>query len=723
MYQISGGAAWHLKVDGERGRVIVAARFWGLNPNASGGAESYNLLVLDLSGNLLYNISLSSSINAEVMDFDIDRSTGDVYASLRNGTIMRVDPATGQIVNSWTYWSGLTTIAVQAGDLFVGTCCQTGSVMRLSSRTGAVVRNYTIAGQGDAISIAVDPAGRWFFVALSAVLVGDLYRVNLTTGQAAGFGPGNDVVLSADGRRVWICGWYSLEWYWLANDTFNGSGVSCPEAPAENPVTGVLALPSSGRLVVESGDVGTFQVQTTGAEPAQAATAGWTADGTALVALAWSVSGHYTVGMWDGDPWMNATNDGQLRNSRFDPICYPLITAGGLNASSIAMYRDGVRIGGGTPGMTEACFGSTGYPPLALADGPHVGRIAGMDRVGRTLDDSVSFETDGTPPQLIITSAIVTATSPYMLSGTVDDPHLLRVDVGGNRSATVSGRNWSAAVDLWIGNNTLGVMAEDTVGNTAVNSVVVRYWPSFENRLIDEPDRFQVSIPPGWTGYPNVGRANVKFGAMLLAPPEGTYVYNTSATVEARWRPGIEETQAAAYTEAIKGLQEVAKYSFGRPDFVLNTTVDGHPAARIRALVGTNIIGVNTNATILTQTYVVSAAQGRVYVISMNVSWMQPQYRETGDWIIESFHIGSGPTSPFTTPVSLLLIGVSVGGLSAIAAAVFVWWRRRGRSRLRRTDRTRQRPEAQVAGYWTLRDCGSHRTQAKEGVAPNRATR
>src|SRR5438445_6206554 len=103
----------------------------------------------------------------------------------------------------------------------------------------------------------------------------------------------------------------------------------------------------------------------------------------------------------------------------------------------------------------------------------------------------------------------------------------------------------------------------------------------------------------------------------------------------------------------------------------------------------------------------------------MNVSWMQPQYRETEDWIIESFHVGSGPTSPFTTPVSLLLIGVSVGGLSAIAAAVFVWWRRRGRSRLRRTDRTRQRPGAQVAGYWTLRDCGSHRTQAKEGVMPN----
>ncbi|HYT18021.1 MAG TPA: hypothetical protein VEO18_07220, partial [Thermoplasmata archaeon] len=127
------------------------------------------------------------------MDFDIDRSTGDVYASLRNGTIMRVDPATGQIVKSWTYWSGLTAIVFQAGDLFVGTCCQTGSVMRLSSQTGAVIRNYTIAGQGNAISIAVDPAGRWFFVALSAVLAGDLYRVNLTTGQTAGFGLGNDV--------------------------------------------------------------------------------------------------------------------------------------------------------------------------------------------------------------------------------------------------------------------------------------------------------------------------------------------------------------------------------------------------------------------------------------------------------------------------------------------------------------------------------------------------
>src|SRR2546422_11307814 len=44
IYQVNG-AAWHLKVDGERGRVIVAARFWGLNPNVSGSSERYNLLV------------------------------------------------------------------------------------------------------------------------------------------------------------------------------------------------------------------------------------------------------------------------------------------------------------------------------------------------------------------------------------------------------------------------------------------------------------------------------------------------------------------------------------------------------------------------------------------------------------------------------------------------------------------------------------------------------
>lgn len=675
IYQVLGGAAWQIKVDGERGRILVAARFWGLGAN---GSESYNLLVLDLSGSLLHNISLSSSINAEIVDFDIDRSTGDAYAALRNGTIMRVDPGTGQMMSAWTYWNGFTTIVVGAGDLFVGTCCQTGSVMRVSSQTGAVIRNYTVAGQGNAMSIAVDPAGRWFFVALSAPLVGDLYRVNLTSGQSGGFGPGNDVVLSADGKRVWICGWGALQWYWLANNTFQGSGVSCPEAPAENPVSGVLALPSSGRFIVETGDVGTFQVQTTGSEPAQAATAGWTADGAALVALAWSISGHYVLGMWDGDPWLNATNGG-LRNPRFDPICFPLVSAGGLNTSSIVVYRDGVQIGAGAPGMTQACFGSSGYPPVPVADGPHLGQIIGTDRVGRTLNGSVSFETDGTPPQLIITSAIDTTTSPYTLSGTVDDPHLLYVTVGQNTSATVSGRNWSAPMDLWIGNNTLGVRAEDSVGNNAVNSLVVRYWPSFENRLIDTTDGFQVSIPPGWRSFANIWRGNVKFGAMLLAPPEGTYVYNTSATVETRLSLGIAETQAAAYAVAIKGIQDVAKFAVQRPYFLRNTTVDGHPAASIRAMVGSNIIGTNTNATILTQTYVVSAAQGRVYVISMNISWMQQQYYETDDWILQSFHAGSASSSPLT-PSSLLLIGASIGGVSAIAAAVLIWWRRRAKT-------------------------------------------
>jgi len=670
-----GGAAWHLEVDGERGRIVVAVRYWGLDPNASGSSESSNLMVFDLSGNLLHNLSLSSS-GVDIVDFDVDRSTGDAYVALRNGTIDRVDPGAGQLVKSWTYWSSLTAIAVQGGDLFVGPCCQRGSVMRLSGTTGAVVRNYTVAGQGDAASIAVDPAGRWFFVVLTAPLVGDIYRVDMTTGLSGRFGSGNDVVLSADGRRVWLCGWGALSWYWLANDTYAGSGVSCPEAPAENPGSGVLALASSGRFIVEAGDVGTFHVQAVGSEPAQASSVGWTADGTALVALAWSTAG-YVIGLWDGDPWLNAT-DGQLLNSRTDPICYPLVTAGGVNESSIVLYRDEVAIGGGTFGMTEACFGSPGYPPVPPADGPHVGRITGLDRVGRILDDSVSFETDGTPPQLIITSAIATATSPYTLSGTVDDPHLLRV-YAGNVPVTVSGRDWSVAVRLWIGNNTVGVGAEDTVGNTASNSVVVRYWPSFENRIVDEADRFQVSIPPEWRGYPDVSRSSVKFGAILLAPPEGTYVYNTSATVEARPRPGIDETQAAAYAEAIKGLQEVAKYAVNRPAFLQNTTVDGYPAARIRAMVGSNIIGTNTSATILTQTYVVSAAQGRVYVISMNISWMQSQYRETEDWILESFHVGSAALQPSPAAPSILLIGASTGGVSAVAVALFILWRRRAR--------------------------------------------
>jgi len=673
-----GGAAWHLQVDGERGRILVAVRYWGLDPNASGSSESSNLMVFDVSGNLLHNLSLSSSSSVDIIDFDVDRSTGDAYVALRNGTIYRVDPGAGQLVASWTYWSSLTAIAVQRGDLFVGPCCQRGSVMRLSGTTGAVVRNYTVAGQGDAVSIAVDPAGRWFFVVLTAPLVGDIYRVDMTTGLSGGrFGSGNNVVLSADGRRVWLCGWGALSWYWLANDTYAEGRVSCPEAPAENPVSGVLALASSGRFIVEAGDVGAFHVQAVGSEPAQANSVGWTADGTALVALAWSTSG-YVVGLWDGDPWLNAP-DGQLMNSRTDPICYPLVTAGGVNESSIVRYRDGVAIGGGTFGMTEACFGSPGYPPVPPVDGPHIGRITGLDRVGRILDGRVSFETDGTPPQLIITSAIATATSPYTLSGTVDDPHLLRVYVG-NVPATVSGRNWSAAVSLWIGNNTVGVGAEDSVGNTASNSLVVRYWPSFENRIVDETDQFQVSVPPGWRGFSDVWRSNVKFGAMLLAPPEGAYVYNTSATVEARPRPGIEETQAAAYAEAIKGLQEVAKYAVNRPTFLGNTTVDGHPAARIQAMVGSNIIGTNTNATILTQTYVVSAAQGRVYVISMNISWMQSQYRETEDWILQSFHIGSTSFLPFpaASPI-LILIGASATAVSAAAAAVFILWRRRAR--------------------------------------------
>src|SRR3989442_5172163 len=146
---------------------------------------------------------------------------------------------------------------------------------------------------------------------------------------------------------------------------------------------------------------------------------------------------------------------------------------------------------------------------------------------------------------------------------------------------------------------------------------------------------------------------------MVLAPPDGTCPYNTSATVRSESHPGINETQAVAYARAIEGLKQVSLFSVDRPYFVGNTTVDGHPAARIRAAVGSRIIGTGSLRADLIQTYVVSGNYSRVYVISFNVSWMQPQYKTAGDWIVQSFHIrATPPTEPTSIPLLCALAGV-----------------------------------------------------------------
>jgi len=449
---------------------------------------------------------------------------------------------------------------------------------------------------------------------------------------------------------------------------------------AENPVTGVFALAGSGRFIDVTGEVGTFHFQENVEGPWQAMAVGWSANGTALVALAWSLT-DVTVGLWDGDPWLNATQ-GLLLNPHRDPICYPLVTVGGIDASSVILYRDGVELGRGTPRMTQACFGFD-VNPNPIPDGPHVGRIVGIDRVGRSLDAMVTFETDGTPPRLTITSANMTETVPYLFTGTVDEPHLGNVSVNDNPDM-VSGRTWSSSLDLGVGNNTLGVSADDTLQNYATEAFVVRYWPRFERNLTSQDGLFRVSVPPGWTGSTPFAHAGVTFGAALFAPHDGSYVYNTSVTVVSHLRPGIEETQTVAYAEAMAGAKEVARYAWGSPGFFRNLTVDGHPATQISATVGSRTLGPNTTTATLFQTYIVSESQGRVYVVSFNVSWHQPKYAGTGEWILESFHIESaGPPLPPPPPIAIVLVA-AVGGAATVGAAAFLFWTRWRSMRSRR---------------------------------------
>ncbi len=291
---------------------------------------------------------------------------------------------------------------------------------------------------------------------------------------------------------------------------------------------------------------------------------------------------------------------------------------------------------------------------------------------------------DAGGPVITVLSPTNVTTVPYTLYGTAEDPQLAWVDVNG-RVATLSGMNWSAALDLAIGNNSFRVDAGNTGGLVSNVTGVVRYWPLHDNVTANATYRFSVAPPPGWyVSQSNL--AGAKLYLVLTEPGAGGLAASFSVAVLAE--SYAKDTYAFVASIASAQVQLLQKVGITVTVPVHQDSVDGHVAASFG--IESSSSGYPTNSVV---TYVASAAWGLVWILTMNVPDARASANaETRTWILEGFQITPSSTPPPTPPPA----GQDIWPIVAVVAAVIVVaavgaaWTLRARSRRRRAKRPRQ---------------------------------
>lgn len=168
-------------------------------------------------------------------------------------------------------------------------------------------------------------------------------------------------------------------------------------------------------------------------------------------------------------------------NSR-QPIVFQLrdeVNGSGIDISKLVLKIDGgTAIGNGSSGMV--CNAVTnGYdctytPPSALSDGPHTVTINVSDFDGNAATQvSRSYTVDTVPPILNITSpsgGFITNTAALVVQGSTNDatssPVTVTIKLNGvdQGAVTVTAGNFSKAITLANGNNTIVVTTTDAAG-------------------------------------------------------------------------------------------------------------------------------------------------------------------------------------------------------------------------------------------------------------------
>lgn len=139
-------------------------------------------------------------------------------------------------------------------------------------------------------------------------------------------------------------------------------------------------------------------------------------------------------------------------------------------------------------GIKELLINNIGVPvnpdgsfsqAVVLVKGTNMITVIATDQANNQASNSRSITLDQTAPNLVITAPAdnsKTATALTNVSGMVDETSIVAIKLGGNlQSATMNGTNFSAAVTLVPGTNTIEVTARDQADNTSTQKRTVVY--------------------------------------------------------------------------------------------------------------------------------------------------------------------------------------------------------------------------------------------------------
>lgn len=158
----------------------------------------------------------------------------------------------------------------------------------------------------------------------------------------------------------------------------------------------------------------------------------------------------------------------------------------GINIDSLVLKIDGgANIGNGSSGMVctpvTNGYDCTYTPPTALSDGAHTVTINVSDFDGNAATQaSRTYTVDTVPPVLNVTSPVngfITNTAAMVVQGSTNDatssPVTVTVKLNGvdQGAVTVTGGNFSKAITLANGNNTIVVTSKDAANRETVVTI------------------------------------------------------------------------------------------------------------------------------------------------------------------------------------------------------------------------------------------------------------
>ncbi len=238
-------------------------------------------------------------------------------------------------------------------------------------------------------------------------------------------------------------------------------------------------------------------------------------------------------------------------------------TVSDLNGASVAIN-----------GIPAVLAGNAFSVPVTLLNGSNQVTVVAVDAAGNTTADSRTYYFDATKPVIAIQAPVdnsFTSHATLIISGSVDKT--AAVSVAGI-PAVVEGNNWSAAVDLLAGVNTIEIVATDLYGNSSSVKRSITFDGAKPSLAVASPAQdVAVNIPnvliSGTVSDSTALTVEYSLGGSVVAVPVagGAYSFNVDFTAEGNYPVTITATDAAGNTSTVV---RTVIYDITPPAFSLN---------------------------------------------------------------------------------------------------------------------------------------------------------